>query len=275
MNCRTIEKLKSFIKKPMLLRHKILLVCLALFLLTRFFAINFEFLADEVLSKTEGGCSESWLVTDKWKVHHPQRIVMELDGVQTEVTDFWLGLDLTRDAVIADGCGHSVPCYPKTVFYFYWGDEVVRTLAFSQIFQTEAKLFKGKPTDIQNGPCMGAVKLSPWTAKRINAMIEQHEKELLKQTVRDVDAILRVRGAGVYGEVQEVLKGACDYEQIRLINHTFEDHEEYVVLVNQRHNTLYELPQLPEESRMQEFFVLSIDKPAEIERLIAQVESLS
>ena len=132
-------------------------------------------------------------------------------------------------------------------------------------------LYFGKQESLrEKGTLLGYVTLSRKAHQPLLNLIEQHQKEFLKQTVRDVDAILRVRGAGVYGEVQEVLKGTCDYEQIRLTNYTFEDHEEYIILVNQRHNTLYELPQLPEESRMQEFFVLSIDKQAEIKQLIAQ-----
>ena len=216
-----------------------------------------------------------WVVTDKQQVNAVDTITMEKDGFAIEVTDPVLKKGLIRHADYAetfyfDSC---YECHPPEKFYLYHNGQVVRTLFVPTAIDQPSTLYFGKQESLRdNGTLLGYVTLSRKAHQPLLNLIEQHQKEFLKQTVRDVDAILRVRGAGVYGEVQEVLKGACDYEQIRLTNHTFEDHEEYIILVNQRHNTLYELPQLPEESRMQEFFVLSIDKQAEIEQLIDAVK---
>ena len=273
------KKLKQLRPVAFLLRHRIWSSILAVVLVM---AIVWTVLAQfaswslmQLINNIGAENPRIWVITDKQQVNAVDTITMEKDGFAIEVIDPTLKKDLIRHADYSetfyfDSC-HE--CYPPEKFYLYHNGQVIRTLFVPVALDQPSTLYLGKQESLRDeGTLLGYVTLSRKAHQPLLDLIEQHEKELLEQTVRDVDAILRVRGAGVYGEVQEVLKGTCDYEQIRLTNHTFEDHEEYIILVNQRHNTLYELPQLPKESRMQEVFVLSIDKQAEIEQLIDAVK---
>ena len=269
-----------------LLRHRVWSSILAIALVIAIaWAVLAQFASWSLMQLINNIGSENpkvWVVTDKQQVNAVDTITMEKDGFAIEVTDPVLKKDLIRHADYAetfyfDSC---YECHPPEKFYLYHNGQVVRTLFVPTAIDQPSTLYFGKQESLRDkGTLLGYVTLSRKAHQPLLNLIEQHEKEVARQkqdyfqqTVKNVDAILRVRGAGVYGEVQEVLKGACDYEQIRLTNYTFEDHEEYIILVNQRRNTLYELPEVPNEWSQEKFFVLSIDKQTEIKQLIDAVK---
>ena len=168
------QKNKKRIKIIPIIMGVVVLVSLLFLIASQFAAWNLTYLYQKIAWNQS---DKIWLVTDKRQVNNVDKIVMEIDGKKTELTDQTLIRTLSRQAVIGDGTSFWHKGRIQTVFYLYDNNEIIRTVVKYRDENYTAKIIAGTQEDLNEGRGLGYITLSSETVEQIEQLIAQQAAE--------------------------------------------------------------------------------------------------